>query len=157
MAREARQTEGVTRRARLTPSAIASLGTSPASGEDKWGPTLNISKIFQTAAVLLIASASGGIADSNPILGKWHLTGEQYNDNMPGVHCSFTGMIFTATTQNLFAGSKTGGATAVTYIVSGKKVYVVGDAGITNAVIYDFSDANHMAREEMLACSYTRG
>jgi hypothetical protein len=118
---------------------------------------LKISTLAPGAALLLLVATGTSLADSNPIIGKWHLTGETPNANMPGVHCPFTAMIFTATTQNLFAGDKTGGATAVTYAVTGKKVYVLGDAGPANAVVYDFSDANHMAREEVLACSYTRG
>jgi hypothetical protein len=92
---------------------------------------------------------------SNPLIGVWNLSGYSPNANMPGVGCSFSDLTFTAkqVTEVSAAGSST---IDFSYAPAGAKVYVMTDAGVSNAVAYKLLDPVTMQIDALLLCTYRR-
>src|ERR1039458_2823942 len=93
---------------------------------------LRISPVVQFVVLLLGASvaACGSNASNNPIIGKYHLTGETTIPDHPGPLCTMTELEFTATTQTVVANGATG-TTQVAYNTKyTAKIYVIGNTGI---------------------------
>ena len=105
-------------------------------------------------SAVLLATAFGASADlPNPLIGKWHLTGETLNSNMPGVHCPITDMTLTPTTALTVDGGGSPPARVSYVVATPTKATILYDAGY---VVYDVLDHNHIRREEVLQCTYTR-
>jgi hypothetical protein len=81
---------------------------------------------------------------SNPLIGVWKLSG-----------CSFSDLTFTAkqVTEVSAAGSST---IDFSYAPAGAKVYVMTDAGVSNAVAYKLLDPVTMQIDALLLCTYRR-
>jgi hypothetical protein len=103
------------------------------------------------------AQASPAPADpQNLLIGTWHLSGYTPNDNLPGVTCTMSDMTFTASQITQIAATGSSSTIPVSYIVGPTKVYVVTDAGITNAADYLILDNDDMELDAMLGCKYHR-
>jgi len=112
----------------------------------------------QDASAPPAQAAAGAVAPRDPqnlLIGVWHLSGETDDPAIPGATCQTTD--FTATAAQIT--QVTNGASdtiPVRYVPSASEVYVVTDAGITNATKYIVLDADDVKLDAILDCTYHR-
>lgn len=112
-----------------------------------------VRKISLLLAAALSAAGLGACgADANPLIGKWHMSGETPIASMPGVHCTITDMVFTATSTTSYDPAANPPLN-VTYLLSDKRAAVRSEGG---DVIYFIIDANHIRRDDAFQCTYQR-
>jgi hypothetical protein len=118
-----------------------------------------IRKSAPVAAVLLAAGLVGsgpGSAATNPIIGKWHLTGGAVFPGHPEFACGITDMIFTATTHTTIVNS-TASSYAVTYIFGADPPvteYVIDANG--GHLTYNFHGRDEIVLDTGQLCTYRR-
>ena len=106
------------------------------------------------AAGLLVSGPSN--AGTNPIIGKWHLTGGAVYPNHPAFVCGVTDLTFSATTlTTVVSGTPT--SQPVTYIYSPKPPvteYVIDAGG--GHVTYNFTGADDIVLDTGQLCTFHR-
>jgi hypothetical protein len=123
---------------------------------------IKLSQLTSVTVVLLVAGISASGAASNPLIGKWTLTGPGYIDRDGNNYCdALPEMDFTATTQTMFAAATkfrpaAQGSTPVFYLVSGNKVYVSATQGFFNAPDYIILAPNKMQTDTVGHCVYQK-
>jgi hypothetical protein len=111
---------------------------------------------------VLMAGVSACGAASNPLLGKWKLTGPGYIDRDGNNYCdALPEMDFSATTQTMFAAATkfkpaAQGTTQVFYLVSGDKIYVSSTQSFFNAPDYLMLAGDKMQTDTIGHCIYQR-
>jgi hypothetical protein len=114
------------------------------------------------AAMLFLAATGISAAATNPLLGTWVYAGNGYVDRDGTDWCAFIPkMIFTATDQTMFAAATkfkpaAQGTTPVTYLVSGKNVYVSQIGNFNGAPLYTMTSADTMETSNVGTCIFKR-
>lgn len=123
---------------------------------------IGLSRVASVTIAVLIAGISACGAASNPLLGKWKLTGPGYIDRDGNNYCdSIPEMQFTATAQTMFAAATkfkpaAQGTTQVQYLVSGNKIYVSSGPSFFNAPDYLILAGDKMETDTIGHCIYQR-
>ena len=118
-------------------------------------------RVISTAMVLGL-SYGGCEAASNPLLGKWKLSGPGYVDRDGNSWCTATPMLeFTATAQTVYVAATkfrpaAQSTTQVTYLVSGNKVYASSTPSFYNAPSYLMVGPGKMMSQDIGHCPYQK-
>lgn len=113
-------------------------------------------------AILTTATATCCEAAGNPLIGIWKLSGPGYTDRDGNSWCtSMPRFDFTPTSETIYAAATkfrpaAQSTSAVTYLVSGNKVYVSTEPSFYNAPSYLIVGPNKMMSEDVGHCPYQK-